>query len=487
MVSSDSAILNNTIYGIANVNVVSRSEIWKLSENYIKPRAFIKLDRYEQMHQNYINFRGKELQVCSTYKPPMTFFNRTIKKMIDGAEEEVFAMDSDSDWDGIEMHLFLAVAKKLNFTWTIRKPKGNYTYGRRFNETVWEGGIIQLLTERKVDIAFANIFITLDQYSFVDMSPWYEIYIHFLVPRPRRTTSFWALTRPFTAQVWYLLATVLLLHSLYTYIRTKIDPQFAKQFQNFLIILIDLIGYLLSSLVPKVPTTNKLQILLWRTAGWLIITAYCSSLAARLSSWDYEPRIDTVEQFIQANLTWTRSGEPPPFEDFFNLKDPYAAQLPNKYYHIDNESQIQMIIAQGNYALLGNTIDTWFFPTNYVPNEELKNYRLMRQSLGHYHNAFAVQPWLLKPINMIMLLLRETGITNWHLRDVIRRRNSYYLRQVLVEHDKYDGSVQVLGLTPLGAGFSLLLIGLSIATFVFYLEIRRIPKAVSTLKLIRDE
>lgn len=82
----------------------------------------------------------------------------------------------------------------------------------------------------------------------------------------------------------------------------------------------------------------------------------------------------------------------------------------------------------------------------------------------------------------IMLRLKEAGITIWHLRDVIRRRNSFNLRQLLIEHDRYDGSVQVLGLTPLAAGYSLLLVGASIAGLVFYLELTRAAGSTS----IRD-
>lgn len=72
------------------------------------------------------------------------------------------------------------------------------------------------------------------------------------------------------------------------------------------------------------------------------------------------------------------------------------------------------------------------------------------------------------------------------MRDIIRRRDNYNLREVLVEHDKYDGHVQVLGLMPLGAGFSLLLVGMSIATFVFYLELRRTAKTTSVNNRLRD-
>lgn len=79
----------------------------------------------------------------------------------------------------------------------------------------------------------------------------------------------------------------------------------------------------------------------------------------------------------------------------------------------------------------------------------------------------------------MILWLKETGIVIWHLRDVIRRRGNYNFREVFIERDGYDGSVQVLGLMPLGAGFSLLLVGFLISTLVFCLELKRVSGKIS--------
>lgn len=82
----------------------------------------------------------------------------------------------------------------------------------------------------QVDLAFASIWLILDQETFVQLSePWYQLHIHFLVPRPHRTTGFLALKRPFSEEVWLLLLSVLLLHSFYIYVRTWIDPKFPKR------------------------------------------------------------------------------------------------------------------------------------------------------------------------------------------------------------------------------------------------------------------
>lgn len=143
----------------------------------------------------------------------------------------------------------------------------------------------------------------------------------------------------------------------------------------------------------------------------------------------------------------------------------------------------------------------------------------MREVVGKYYVSFAVQPWLLNHVNSVItisnkkkkkyivssarirvqrafiarinklndwiyqikpsvlqliLRLRDTGIANYHLQDVIRRRASLNVREVLIEHDVNTDAARVLGLTPLGAGFAVFINGLLISIIVFYLELRQL-------------
>lgn len=41
-----------------------------------------------------INLRGRELQVCTFFQPPVSYLNKTTKKIIKGIEEEVFLADN---------------------------------------------------------------------------------------------------------------------------------------------------------------------------------------------------------------------------------------------------------------------------------------------------------------------------------------------------------------------------------------------------------
>ncbi|GAB1864213.1 Ionotropic glutamate receptor L-glutamate and glycine-binding domain-containing protein [Camponotus japonicus] len=485
---NNSKLFNVSLYGNSNANIVSRSGIWTLSENYLEPRFFLNVNSYKDLMSefNIINLRGRELQVCTFYQPPVSYLNKTTKKIIKGIEEEVFLAD-DTEKDGIEVKIFLLIAEKLNFTWTLRKPPGDYRYGRRVNSTYWNGGVIQLLREKKIDLAFGSIWLTSNHSDFVNMTePWYQMYMHFLVPRPQPITNFWALTRPFPVECWLLLILMLIVMSIYMCVRSRIDSKFPRRFRSFFFTIMELMGRLLGTWVPKNTINARFELHLWQTAGVILVTAYCSSLAARLTGSEYENRIDTVYQFLEANLTWGRTGPEPNYYDYFDMNDSYSSQLPTRYIPIKDDEMTHTLIQKGNYAIFGKIIGTLFFPEDSISNEDLKGYRIMKQMISKYYASFAVQPWLLQPIDMIILWMRQSGLTYFQLDDVIRRRANFNLREVFKEYDNLDKSARVLGLMPLSAGFAALIVGLLASTIVFFYELKQAAGSRSIREVFRE-
>ncbi|EZA56100.1 hypothetical protein DMN91_010215 [Ooceraea biroi] len=486
---NNSELFDVSLYGNSNANIVSKSGIWTLSENYLKPRFFVKVDSYEDLMYDFdmINLRGRELQVSTVYRPPVCYLNKTVKRIIDGEEEDIYLADNDAEKDGMEIKIFLLLAEKLNFTWTMRKPKGTYRYGRRVNATLWNGGMIQLLREKKIDLAFGNIWLTQNHNEFVNMSePWYQLSLHFLVPRPQPITNFWALTRPFSVGVWLLLLIMLFANSTFLCIRARLDPKFPKRFRSFFITITELIGRLLGTWVPRNIINARFELHLWQSIGVVLVTAYSSSLAVRLANWEYEDRIDTIPQFLEANLTWGRKGAQPYSYDYFDMDDPYASQLPSRYVPVKDDDETHRLIERGKFAILGKTIDLIFFPEDDIKDEDLEDYRLMKQSLGRFYSSFAVQPWLLRPFTTIILWLKESGITHYHLTDVLRRRTNFNLFEVLEEYEGSDGNAKSLKLTPLGAGFMMLIVGLLISTVVFFYELKQAADSRSIREVFRD-
>ncbi|XP_044001589.1 uncharacterized protein LOC122847798, partial [Aphidius gifuensis] len=473
-ITSNSSILDVSIYKNSNVNIISRSGYWTLSENYLFPRVFKKVKRLKELRhkRGIVDLQGRQLQVAAFYNPPFCYLSTTINQTINKIDGEFFLANDDRELDGIETKLFLLMSKRLNFTWKIRKPNHYFRYGRP-NGSNWEGGMIGQLFRNEIDFAFSGIWLKHDQYQYVNLTePWYQLLIHYLVPRPRPQTSIWALTRPFTIEVWLLLIVVIIIQSINITIKARINQRVPKKFKSFILTITELLN--IGSWSPLGTYGLRLQIHLWHVYGILIVTAYSSSLASRLTTPDYEPRIDTIQQFIDKNLTWGREAPVPNFDDYFNLRDPYAGKFPDKFTIDIDEEDRHVKIKKGNYAIIGRIVQGIFFPENHIRDADLKNYRVMKQEVGDYYATFAVQPWLLHSINKMVLWLRECGFTKYHLTNVIHRRTSLSLRNVLEEHDiKNNEGARVLILKPLIAGFGFFLIGLFISTLVLIYELRK--------------
>ncbi|XP_048514195.1 uncharacterized protein LOC110117209 isoform X2 [Athalia rosae] len=477
--SQDSKLFNGSLYRNSNANLVSTSGFWSLSENFLEPRKFERVASYEELRykNGLADFKGRVLQAAAFYNPPMCFLNKTINKTVDGVEAQVFLANHELGRDGIELQIFMLIAERLNFSWSFRKPSGGFRYGRHVNGT-WQGGMIGQLVSKEIDIALSGIWLKEDHNIFANLSaPWGQLQIRFLVPRPRPYTSFWALTRPFTPTVWCCLLLILVLETCYMTFRARLKlTENTKRFRRFSHTCIEMTGRIIGIWVPRKITGAKVPLQFWHAAGVVIVTAYSSSLAARLAGAEYEDRIDSVQQFVEADLTWGRQGPEPIFSDYFDLGDKYQAMLPRRYEHENDSLDRHRKIVNGNYAIIGRVVGGVFFPEDDVDSVDLRNYRVMGDTVSAYYSSFAMQPWLLEQINKMVLWCSESGFTSFHLQDVVRRRTGSSLREVLEEHDKSDETARVLALTPLASGFAMLTVGLIVASLVFCFEIQSAAK-----------
>ena len=57
-----------------------------------------------------------------------------------------------------------------------------------------------------------------------------------------------------------------------------------------MVTLTELIGQLVGTWIPESHPEVRIQMLIWQTAGFLLVTAYSTILAARLANPEYETR-----------------------------------------------------------------------------------------------------------------------------------------------------------------------------------------------------
>ncbi|THK32956.1 glutamate receptor ionotropic, delta-2 [Diachasma alloeum] len=471
----DSPLLNVSLFQHSNVNIIARSGNWTLSENFLQPRMFKKVHRSSQMRHKtgIVDLEGRRLQVTTSNIAPFSYLSTTVNRTVNGIQGQFFVANDERELDGVEVKLFLIMAEKLNFTWMMRKPNGPYRHGRP-NGTSWNGGMIGQLYRKEVDLAFGEVWLEYEKSQYVNLSvPWYEVWINFLVPRPKPTENVWALAKPFRLNVWVAVIAIVILESIAVWGKARINSKLPPRFRSYVNTLIEVIGRLVGTWAPRKTQGIRIQLQFWHFAGLLVVTAYSSSLAARLTTPDYEPRIDTIAQFVKANLTWGRERTPPNYRHYFDLNDPYAKQLSNGFLIETSQEDRQSKILEGNYAIIGKISHSIFFPEVNVCNSDLANYRVMRESTAKFFISFGAQSWLVPSIDTMMRRLTETGLVEYHLRDVIRRRVNGSLRDVFIEHDgENTNGPRALKLKPLGAAFIILLAGYVVATIILYFELK---------------
>ena len=106
-------------------------------------------------------------------------------------------------------------------------------------------------------------------------------------------------------------------------------------------------------------------------------------------------RIDTIQQFIEKNLSWGREGTQPSFKEYFDLEvgcfrfpviksqctftsrifllqDKYARQMPSRFTLESSPEEKTQRVLQGNYAVVGKIVGNVYYPEGTLSNEALQ-------------------------------------------------------------------------------------------------------------------
>ncbi|XP_054281305.1 uncharacterized protein LOC128998973 [Macrosteles quadrilineatus] len=144
---------------------------------------------------------GKMIEAVTFHRPISTIIN---KKEVNHAKK----------YDGLEMNIFIEIAKKLNMTWRINELDGEMDkWGQLLSNGTWKGGIMEQLTSGTAEIGFCTLWMSPHQIPYLDFTTsWTTISSKFLVPRPTVIGISWeSLVKPFSLPVWSVVVLCLLL------------------------------------------------------------------------------------------------------------------------------------------------------------------------------------------------------------------------------------------------------------------------------------
>jgi hypothetical protein len=123
---------------------------------------------------------------------------------------------SSGSLDGIEMLAFLELSKRLNFTWQLHEPSGNWGH---LNNGTWSGGLFGGFASGALDVAFCTLWIVEEQMTVMDyVVPWNQICNTFLVPRSGVTLTWRSVFLTLDGKVWAVLGLSVLATSMALFI-----------------------------------------------------------------------------------------------------------------------------------------------------------------------------------------------------------------------------------------------------------------------------
>ncbi|PNF27559.1 hypothetical protein B7P43_G02869 [Cryptotermes secundus] len=384
---------HSNIFGEADVIVVNADKIYRLTMSamyrYFK-EVTSEIDLLPVKTTSLPDLMGRTLQVGTFVCAPFSFGTAG---NVSSAEAEAI---TDGSLDGIEMLAFLELSKRLNFTWKLHEPSGNWGH---FNNGTWSGGLIGGLASGALDVAFCTLWITEEQMTVMDyVVPWNQICNTFLVPRSGVTLT------------W---RSVFLTLDEYE----RLDTSFVE--------VVGMLALAYSPSPERILGPSR-YVICW----WFVF--------AMLNPWH--------EKFI---------------ERFVILDDTDHSYL----------------LKRGKHAVFGYKLDVgtnYFLETERVEADDWESMRVMKECMSRFFISLGLakdSPYT-AAFNEGLIRLEEAGIMDKWQRDVLLRRGNRNISFMLQEKRSVIDSAGPLKLSManLQGAFIILILGNTVATFIFISE-----------------
>ncbi|XP_076346661.1 glutamate receptor ionotropic, delta-2-like [Tachypleus tridentatus] len=230
------------------------------------------------------NFKGRTLKVGCVHVFP--FF------MLDVKEGKV------EGTGGIEFHLLKTMAQYLNFKFELVTPADRH-WGSKMSNGTWTG-MIGLVHRKEADFAMSEISRTFEREEAVEYTdPHMLDPVLFLTRSPGEKPRAFVILRPFTVQIWLLIAAAVLVCTTFLYGLSQVAITINKTR-----VQIGQLGwYLYGSLLMQAPNVYilkrdsfRLMVAFWWMFALIVISAYSGTLTSFMNVPGMNEAVDTVEK-----------------------------------------------------------------------------------------------------------------------------------------------------------------------------------------------
>ncbi|XP_023713689.2 glutamate receptor ionotropic, delta-1 [Cryptotermes secundus] len=419
---------------------------------------------------------GRTLQVGTFVCAPFSFGTAG---NVSSAEAEAI---TDGSLDGIEMLAFLELSKRLNFTWKLHEPSGNWGH---FNNGTWSGGLIGGLASGALDVAFCTLWITEEQMTVMDyVVPWNQICNTFLVPRSGVTLTWRSVFLTLDGKVWAVLGLSVLATSLALFILTHlhrvtlqplVKPHKYERLDTSFVEVVGMLALAYSPSPERILGPSRYVICWWFVFAMLVTTAYSCGLASRLTLPQNNPPLDSVKDLVEAGFHWGHT-YCPTVDIIFDKNNPWHEKFIERFVILDDTDH-SYLLKRGKHAVFGYKLDVgtnYFLETERVEADDWESMRVMKECMSRFFISLGLakdSPYT-AAFNEGLIRLEEAGIMDKWQRDVLLRRGNRNISFMLQEKRSVIDSAGPLKLSManLQGAFIILILGNTVATFIFISE-----------------
>ncbi|XP_076022858.1 putative glutamate receptor [Genypterus blacodes] len=381
-------------------------------------------------------------------------------------EQDPYIMSKGSELEGYCIDLISALAKRLNFNYTIHTVKDN-RYGFLDSSGNWHGMIGEVI-RGEADLAVAPLTLTATRERFVEMTtPFMQTGIGFLLRKDlANISSNFSFLSPFSTEMWVGLIIAFLLTVFCIFLVARISPaEWAEpESEEHRFTLLHSFWYITGALTlqgagphPKA-LSGHIVSAVWWVFALLLLACYFANFNSRLHTDNPHMSIQSFEDLANQDMIDYSTVEGGSTRAFFkNSKYPVYRRI---YEHMERKNSYVSSMEEGfrraqdeNFAFIGEAVSLDLAVARYCKLTRSQQVVAMRG----YSIAAALGSPLVKNLTLAILELSEDGeltyLRNKWWSNACAGADGSHTSEALKPHD-LRGLFLLLGL---GLGLGLLL------------------------------
>uniref|UniRef100_T1H8N2 Ionotropic glutamate receptor L-glutamate and glycine-binding domain-containing protein n=2 Tax=Rhodnius prolixus TaxID=13249 RepID=T1H8N2_RHOPR len=386
---------------------------------------------------------------------------------------------------GVEIDFLHLLSNRLNFTYRIVIPTDEDKRGFINEQGMWSGGLLKLVGEKQVDLAFCGILLTdyLKMSSIEFAPPITKICHKFLVPRPvLLTNQVFGIFKPFRTHLWaFITATTLFMALCFRWIAdisreiptivSRQNSVYRKYPKSLFIVWAILFGNFPKSLVTKGPLRHIVT--WWALFCMLMSACFASSLISHLTTPTYSEKMDTLKELVEQEYFWT-TNTMLDFRGIFNLEDQWQREWIKKFFLSSADEENQLIKQKAKMAVFGGQLDDAFYVYDDICPSCLRAYEVSSQCISSHTTGFILpngSPYK-NIFTHFVRIFQERGLFIKKFRDISDKEalKKQYIREVVVPKKRTIVWRQQLELDNIIGIFYAFALGILVSVLVFLLE-----------------